>query len=191
MKILDHALKHFANYGYRGARTREIAESAAVNHALIKYYFQNKEMLWKQAVDHMFAHLVAAMALVDNTNAHEPDPVQRFRNFIQGYVRYCALHPEHGRILMQESSTDNERLKWIVDNHLKQTLQPLEETVVELIKLGAIPSMPVESFRYLFVGACQNLFVLGSEAKLLYGIESTDAEVIEKHASAVADLFIR
>jgi AcrR family transcriptional regulator len=54
-RILAAALQVFAERGFDGARTREIAERAGANLGLIKYYFDSKEQLWKAAVARAFA----------------------------------------------------------------------------------------------------------------------------------------
>ena len=46
--ILDHAEIVFADKGYAGAKTREIAAGAGVNQALIRYYFGDKEALFDE-----------------------------------------------------------------------------------------------------------------------------------------------
>lgn len=51
MKILEVAQQVFAEKGYDGARTEEIAKRAGVNKALIYYYFENKETLLKAMID--------------------------------------------------------------------------------------------------------------------------------------------
>ncbi|MBB5576983.1 TetR/AcrR family transcriptional regulator [Rhizobium paranaense] len=46
--ILDHAEIVFAERGYSGAKTREIAANAGVNQGLIRYYFGDKESLFDE-----------------------------------------------------------------------------------------------------------------------------------------------
>ncbi|MGH7895567.1 MAG: TetR/AcrR family transcriptional regulator, partial [Candidatus Binatia bacterium] len=61
-RILDAALAVFAERGFDGARTREIADRADANLGLITYYFDGKEQLWKAAVTRAFAELQADFA---------------------------------------------------------------------------------------------------------------------------------
>src|SRR5882672_11857342 len=63
-RILAAALEVFAEHGFDGARTREIAARADANLGLIKYYFDGKEQLWKAAVGRAFAELQADFAEV-------------------------------------------------------------------------------------------------------------------------------
>ena len=50
-RILDAALKEFADHGLAGARTEQIAEAAGVNKALLYYYFESKEKLYIAALE--------------------------------------------------------------------------------------------------------------------------------------------
>jgi len=52
-QILEAATELFAGKGFRGTTTREIAELAKVNEAIIFRHFQNKEELYWAVIEHM------------------------------------------------------------------------------------------------------------------------------------------
>src|SRR4030095_17235092 len=56
-KIVTAALETFAERGFEGARTRDMAARAGVNQGLITYHFSSKEQLWKASADRIFALL--------------------------------------------------------------------------------------------------------------------------------------
>lgn len=49
-KILQSASKVFTEKGFSGTRTRDIAEEAGINLALLNYYFRSKEKLFEQVM---------------------------------------------------------------------------------------------------------------------------------------------
>ena len=49
-KILLAASKVFTEKGFSGARTRDIADEAGINLALLNYYFRTKEKLFEQVM---------------------------------------------------------------------------------------------------------------------------------------------
>src|SRR5208283_932941 len=51
MRILDAAIREFAENGLAGARTEQIAAAAGVNKALLYYYFESKEKLYSAALE--------------------------------------------------------------------------------------------------------------------------------------------
>lgn len=53
-RIVDAALEVFADKGFSGARTREIAELAGISETLIFQHFKTKEDLYREALRHLF-----------------------------------------------------------------------------------------------------------------------------------------
>ncbi len=49
-KILESASKIFTEKGFSGTRTRDIADEAGINLALLNYYFRSKEKLFEQVM---------------------------------------------------------------------------------------------------------------------------------------------
>ncbi len=74
--ILDQAELAFAETGYSGARTRDIADRAGVNQALIRYYFGSKEELFDE-VFRRRGGLISARRheLLDSLLADTPTPI--------------------------------------------------------------------------------------------------------------------
>lgn len=60
-KIIRAADKLFTQKGYAATKTREIAEEAGTNLALLNYYFGSKENLFKKVVQEKFSILLGAL----------------------------------------------------------------------------------------------------------------------------------
>ena len=63
-KIIRAADKLFTQKGYAATKTREIAEEAETNLALLNYYFGSKENLYKKVVQEKFKMLIGAISPV-------------------------------------------------------------------------------------------------------------------------------
>jgi AcrR family transcriptional regulator len=89
--ILDTAETLFAQYGYDPTSTREIAEKAGVNVAMISYYFGSKENLLKAIIERY-----GAAVLADLKKGYNPadTPEARLKSLIGIYIRYAFSHPE-------------------------------------------------------------------------------------------------
>lgn len=61
-RILGHALAVFAEQGYEGASTRELARRAGVNLPAIQYYFGSKEGLYHAVIDRIASGMEAEVA---------------------------------------------------------------------------------------------------------------------------------
>ena len=85
-RILDAAQQAFAEKGFDGATTRQIASKANVPLGLLRYYFGDKLKLWQAAVDEAFDEIRKGLdvaiflpegedAGVSDNASETPDPV--------------------------------------------------------------------------------------------------------------------
>ena len=185
--ILQSALQLFSENGFDGATTREIASRARVNHSMIAFYYGNKEKLWNTAVDWLFEETGRAVDLYSVDRAG--DDIEQFKLFVRQYVAYSARHPEHARLIMQESLRPGKRLRRIVAlaRRHHSAVAPL---IGRLMDAGHIVRMDPVSVAYIFSSACQSVFALAHEARGIYGKQVLAAEFIESHARAVIALFL-
>ncbi|MGP1354468.1 MAG: TetR/AcrR family transcriptional regulator [Parasphingopyxis sp.] len=187
-KILDVALTTFAAKGFEGATLRDIAAEADVNHALIKYHFNSKDNLWKEAVRFLFERMHEELA-VDAKEEAKLSELDRLKNAIRRYVRYCARHPEHARIMVQESIRDGKRLDWAVENFIGPQHADARPAFLRHMREGLWPDVQDISISYILVAASQMIFVLAPEIRRLYGVDTLSEEVVDAHAEAMIELF--
>src|SRR6188768_407536 len=110
-RILAAALDLFADRSFEGATTREIATRAGVSQPSLNYHFRSKEVLWRAAVDSLFAKLNAALlGRIDGLRG--VDPVTTAKLVIRDFVAFSAANPQLHRIITQESKADGERIDW-------------------------------------------------------------------------------
>jgi hypothetical protein len=66
----------------------------------------------------------------------ERDPKRRFQSMIRTFVRHARNQPAVHKIIVQESSTANPRMDWLVKTHLKPFFEATVGQIEELQKLG-------------------------------------------------------
>jgi TetR/AcrR family transcriptional regulator len=192
--ILQAALQVFAEHGYAGSSTRDIAALAGAHHALIKYYFQNKETLWREAVTFLFKRQAEELT-------YEPAPGalntargrrEHAREVLRRWVIYCARHPEHARLMVQESVRDGERLHWVADTFINRTSAGARALVDLLQKEKMLPAdvSPV-ALIYIIVGAAQMFYTLAPEVRRVWKVDPASDAAIEAHVDALLAVFIR
>lgn len=192
--ILQAALQVFAEHGYAGSSTRDIAALAGAHHALIKYYFQNKETLWREAVTFLFKRQAEELS-------YEPPPGalntargrrEHAREVLRRWVIYCARHPEHARLMVQESVRDSDRLHWVADTFVNRTSQGARALVDLLQKEKMLPAdvSPV-ALIYIIVGAAQMFYTLAPEVRRVWKVDPATDAAIEAHVDALLAVFIR
>ncbi|MET0133465.1 MAG: TetR/AcrR family transcriptional regulator [Kibdelosporangium sp.] len=90
-QIVRAAIETIAEIGYPKASFAQIARRAGVSPGLITYHFAKREELIKQVMvtvhESMDADLTARTEGVESY-------LTALRNLIEGYVRYCAQHPQ-------------------------------------------------------------------------------------------------
>ncbi len=191
-RILAAALEVFAEQGFDGARTRDIAERAGANLGLLTYYFGGKEPLWKAAVSHAFEELTKEVAAVTAQAQSEAggDERAQFEQLLRGFVRFLARRPEFMRLMNDESKRDGPRMRWLADHHVKPLVGAIRRVVEQAQARGLVPAIPAVSFHYIVLGAAGLLFSQAPECKYVTGIDPTDEAVAEAHADALVRLLL-
>lgn len=190
-RVLNAALEVFSREGFEGAAMRDIAAIADCNHAMIRYYFKNKDNLWREAVRFLFERMERELGIDDALTARlvagERDA---FEIWLRRYVRYCAIHPDHSRIMVQASIRDDERLQWAIEHFISGQHSYVREALQALMKNGVLPKHATMHVGYIIVAACQMVFTLAPEVRRLHGVNIDDA-VIDRHADAVVSMILR
>ncbi len=190
-RIVAAARRAFADRGYEGASTREIAAAAGANQGLITYHFRSKEKLWKAAVDSMFADLDRELAEAAPLLA-QGDVRERLGTLLDRLVHFVAHHPDQMRLMVQEGKHDGARMKWLVDRHLRRFYELFEAIAREAQTEGLLPArIPVAHLYYILIGAASTIFTAAPECKRLTGRDPARPEAIAAHAAAILELLIR
>lgn len=188
--ILDSALEVFSERGFAGASTREIASRAGVTHTMITYYFATKDDLWKAAVDFLFERLAKEVSLDASILDDSDDAIlAAAREGMRNYIRYCAKHPVHHRLMIQESVSDTPRLQWAIKNHIAGNHLPGIELFKLLIARKLVPQVEPITLLYMVVGASQLIYTLAPEVKAIWHIDPQSAPMIDQHVDAMCRVF--
>jgi AcrR family transcriptional regulator len=107
-KIKNAARIVFHKKGYAAARTRDIAEEAGINLALLNYYFRSKEKLFNIVMLETFQSFFASVSEVFN----QPDSTfeEKIEQFALGYIDLLFSEPEIPLFIMSEIRNNPEEL---------------------------------------------------------------------------------
>lgn len=101
-QILQAADELFGDVGFDATTTREIAERAGVNKALIHYHFASKDGLLEKLLDRYYDQLADTLnASLENTGG---DLRSRFGNLIDAYLEFLIQNRNFSRIVQREAS---------------------------------------------------------------------------------------
>lgn len=108
MALLNAAVTEFAREGYGGARVDRISKAAKSNDRMLYYYFQSKEKLFNQVIEHCYERLVASEeALVLDLS----QPRTALANLVAFNWVYYWEHPELLSILASENLFKGRHIK--------------------------------------------------------------------------------
>ena len=186
-QLLESALVEFGAKGFEGASTRSIAQGADAHQPQINYHFASKEALWFAAVDHLFAVLggeLTDLPLLASTDK-PTELALAFAEAIRRFVRFAAQHPELNQIMVHEATEDSDRLRWMVDRHVRPLYDAIRVVWQRLRDAGIAAPIDPATVHYVIVGAASLPFVNAPEARLLTGNEPTEPKWVEAHADGL------
>jgi AcrR family transcriptional regulator len=186
-RLLDSALVEFGAKGFDGASTRSIAQRIDAHQPQINYHFASKEALWAAAVDHLFGMLGEEFAGVP-VPAGNDDPAElasAFAEAVRRFVRFAAARPELNQIMVHEATEDSERLRWMVERHVRPLYDATRATWQRLRDAGIAAPIEPAVVHYVIVGAASLPFVNAPEARILTGAEPTERAWVDAHADGL------
>ena len=87
-RIKDAARKLFQQKGYAGTRTRDIAEAAGINLALLNYYYRSKEKLFEQIMDESVKKIFFSVQSIIYDEA--TSLMQKMENIVSVYIEILS-----------------------------------------------------------------------------------------------------
>jgi TetR/AcrR family transcriptional regulator len=188
-KLARAAVAVFAERGFAGATTRAIAEEAGVALAALPYHFETKEALWRAAAERLFAALERELGTRARGHAALP-PRERLENLLADFVRFAARHPELHRFMLHEGGAgESQRLRWLVERHVRPLFRGLSVAIREAQALGLAPAGRPEHLFYAWIGAASMPYAVAPEFRLLTGSEPDDPARVEEHVAFLLRLF--
>ena len=123
--ILKAALAEFANQGIAGSRTDAIAEAAGVNKALLYYYFEDKEGLYRATLEQVFSGFFERV----RSGTQQPGTA------LEKLVLYAVTHfdyiaePSYSRMmqgeLMRASAGKSPHIQYLADKYFRKLFEAL------------------------------------------------------------------
>lgn len=185
-RILDAALTVFAERGFDGARTRDIAERAGANLGLLTYYFRDKERLWRAAFARAFDHLQAELA--DVVVASPDDDLAELSSLVRHFIHFVAQYPAFMQLMNDEGKRDSARMRWLTDRFVGPMYEAIRLRVEQAQAAGRLPAIHPAHLYYLVVGGAGLVFSQAAECRRITGVDPTTAAFADAHADVVLGL---
>ena len=143
--ILFAAESVFAERGYKGATTTEIARRAALPKANLHYYFETKEMLYEQVLANVAETWLAAANTFDTID----QPVEALTRYIHAKMDLSRSRPEGSKVWANEIM----RGAPVIQHYLETTLQDWTASRVQCIQVWIKKGLihPIEPLQLLYM----------------------------------------
>ena len=128
-KIIEAASKLFSRKGFAATKTREIAEEAGINLALLNYYFGSKENLFKGVVKEKLRMLLEAMIPILSDAKVPLD--QKIATIARNYTKLLLENEELPIFILNEWSVNKELFVDITRNAWLFTMPVIQEQLKE------------------------------------------------------------
>ena len=131
IQIMDAAEQLFAAKGFDGTSVRDIAERAAVNLAMISYYFGSKEKLMEAMFDYRSGFF--KLQLETMINNRELAPMQKVEQLIDQYIIKLTQQQCFHRVMVREQMVNN---NIVISEKIQELKRRNQELIAKLIHEG-------------------------------------------------------
>lgn len=111
-KIKEAARKVFMKKGYAATRTRDIAEEAGINLALLNYYFRSKEKLFNQVMEEKMQQFFGVLFIVISDPSTKLET--KIDRIVSNYIDTLSTNPDLPLFVLSEMRSDPEHLRNIL-----------------------------------------------------------------------------
>jgi len=178
-RILEAALSEFAAHGLAGARTEQIASAAAVNKALLYYYFESKEKLYAATLEMVSARVrdrSMAVFLRDAT------PGERLLRAALDHFDRILTQREFQTLMQQEMMRLHKGEEGMLPILVKRIFAPLQTMFLSMVREGIASGelIEVDWMQMVLSALGSNVFYFLSAPvwRLVIPIEPFDPEVL-------------
>lgn len=150
-KIKEAARIVFTQKGYSATRTRDIAEEAGINLALLNYYFRSKEKLFELVMAEKVAKLFGVIAPIVNNDKTSLE--EKVALIVEAYIEMLSQNPGLPLFVLSEIRNNPEHFgnrmqagKLLTDSYLVKQLKEKKPDIHPLHFIVNVLSMSIFPF---------------------------------------------
>jgi AcrR family transcriptional regulator len=144
-KIMQAAKKLFTQNGFTGTRTRDIAEEAGINLALLNYYFRSKEKLFDIVMIENFRQFIKGVSIHLLDDATTID--QKIQRIVTVYIDFLNNNPDLPIFIINEIRGDTSRITEQIDQEVVPLRAHMFRQLQEAGRQGRIS--PIDPFHFM------------------------------------------
>ena len=184
-RVLAAAEAVFAERGYAGATTREIAERAGIGKRMLFYYFPTKDAVYRAVLERILQGLVAIYELSRN----QPGAIGLAES-IEGITHFTAQNLQATKVWMREIIDGGPHLADLTEKHLAGMYRQAGTTVARNMEAGVFRSSDPVHVIASVGGVTLFYFLIVPMLRLIWDRDPLDPEVVAERARMARDLLL-
>jgi TetR/AcrR family transcriptional regulator len=184
-RILSAAEEVFAERGYTGATTREIAERAGIGKRMLFYYFANKDAVYRAVLERIIVGLVA---IYEQTRG-EPGPVG-LADGIEAITHFTARHLAAMKVWLREIIDDGPHLAELTRRHMQPLYEQAGAGVARNMTRGAFRAGDPMHALVSVGGVTLFYFLIAPMLRLMWDRDPLDPAAVTEQAAAARDCLL-
>jgi AcrR family transcriptional regulator len=188
-RILDAADHLFGEQGFDATTTREIAERAGVNKALIHYHFTSKDELLARLLDRYYERLSGV--LHEALSQDEDDLRHQFCDLIDAYLDFLVANRNFSRIVQREATGG--RHITVIEQYMPTVFARMMVAIEERFPASVGSDLDPANVLLSFHGMIIELVNYGSVLQHILGEDPLAPELVDRrrrHLHVMVDLVI-
>lgn len=150
--ILESAEKIFAQNGFKGTATADIAREAGIPKANVHYYFKTKEDLYREVLRHILNDWMSAASTFE---AHD-DPAEALRTYVTAKMEFSRNRPYGSRVWAREIMSGAPVLENFLGTTLKSWVKQRTLIIREWIREGKINDIDPQALLFMIWSSTQH-----------------------------------
>jgi AcrR family transcriptional regulator len=183
-QILKGAMRIFAQKGFRGTTTREIAQRLGISEALMFRYFPSKEALYRAIIQKRTDG--SEEMLFPKEAIQAKDDRQVFRSIASYLIRKNTEDPTFLRLLLYSALERHGLSNIFFENHATERIRLLSEYIRQRIREKAFKKVPPMLAARAFVGMVMHYV----QAQEIYGMKTSFIFSQKKVVDTFVDAFL-
>ena len=186
--ILKAALAEFASQGIAGSRTDTIAEAAGVNKALLYYYFEDKEGLYRATLETVFAGLFERERAVLTSQG---SALEKLVLYAVTHFDYISENLAYSRLMqgemMRAGAGKSPHIQYLADKYFRKLFEALMTILQDGVRRGEVRPVDPMNTILSIVGMTVFYFVSTPVARAIGRHDPFSPEALRGRRAALID----
>ena len=181
-KIIQAAENVFANYGFKGATTEQIAKQAGLPKANLHYYFKTKTILYREVLEGILEEWMIAAQTFDKYD----EPKIALTRYIEAKMHFSRTRADASKVWANEVIQGATSVSEFLETTLKEWLENRVKVISGWIADGKIDPVDPCALFYMIWSMTQHYADFERQITILnHGKRHTDDEFQEKTEQVV------